>query len=357
MSDTARAIRLIKAAKPFADAETIAALGAFAPAVLTAVATSREPWHLRRPAIRALAGRVDDAAAKALLARALDRNEVGELRCDALDVLSAAGRTEATGPLRRLRAEIEALQDPPHGLEDAVASALARLGDIEAAVPALRLRYDGWSHRRHRGEEAVRALELAVGIDARARAILALLRRGLREEAKGLWDALKYARIELPGVPPSVRRAVLYHYLPGERGTDARWLLEGELDMGLALDIEREEGPDEPAAAILEAARRAVHQAGCSIGKATPIGHVREQGGGTYCHLQVESGILEVSELGRFVAGDAPLPDRARDNLERAGFVFVEGVLASQVFEGLGVYFFGRRDPLSVYDLLFYWQD
>lgn len=442
MFDRARAIQVIKAARPFADEETAAALAPFAPAVLAEIAASKQPWLVRRAAIRALTGRVDGACAAALLDRAIDPGEVGELRCAALDVLASGGRTEIVGPLRRLRAEIEAMKQPPYGVGDAVVSASARLGDIEAAVPALRLRYDAWTHRRLLGEEAVRALEAQVGVEAlartfgaadasiealgelarthreavvrrwavdvapadapwlaaalgdaewivaegahaallrstpaverplrglaadpsaapevRARAILALLRRGLRQAARSLWERFEEGRIPLPGLPPAVRRAVLHHYLPGQRGTDPRWLLEGELDHGFDLEREREGSPDEPAESIFGAARRALEQAGCRVGEAIPIGTVRRQGGGTYVHLQVDDGILEVSELGRFVAGEHSLPARARESLERAGFLFVEGALAADFFDGLGVYYFGRRGPLSVYNLLFYWQD
>ena len=443
--DKARAVQLIKAAKPLADADTAAALAPFAPAVLAELAGSSDPWAVRRVAIRALTGRVDDAVAATLLERALDAREVEGVRSEALDVLAAAGRAEILGALRRLRAELEAMETPPYGLPEVVISTAARLGDLDVAVGALSLRYDPWSHRRRRGEEAVKALEEKVGIESlarafggaggttgtfadlaalarshpepvvrrwavdvapvdapwlpaalgdpewvvaegahaallrctsvveeplrllasdpvappvvRGRAILALLRRGLREEAKELWEGFAERHIALPGIPSVVRRTVLHCYLPGERGTDPRWLLEGELDQGIDLDIEREGGPDEPADVILEAARQALKQAGCPAGEATPIGTVHQQGGGTYVHLQVAGGFIEVSELGRFISAELTLPDGARESLEQAGFLFVEAPLATQVFEGLGVYFFGRRNALDVYDLLFYWQD
>ncbi|MEZ4294315.1 MAG: hypothetical protein R3B70_05015 [Polyangiaceae bacterium] len=442
MFERARAIRRIKSAEPYADAEVKAALAPFSPSVLVEIARSREAWLVRRAAVRALDGRVDDGVAGALLEISLDAREVTELRCAALDVLARAGRTESVPALRRLRAEIDAMQSPPYGLGDAVVSACARLGDIEAAVAALRLRYDAWTHRRHTGEAAVQALQERVGTlglarafgaadasaeelgglsrrhpeavvrrwaidvapadapwltetlgdeewvvaegaeaailrggpavgeslralareagaapEVRARAILALLRRGQEEEARSLWSAFEDGRIELIGVPDAIRRAVLHHYLPGQRGTDPRWVLEGELDLGIDLHTERYAGPDEAPEQILAAARQALEQAGFTSGKATPIGFIRQQGDGTYCHLETSAGVLEISELGRFVATEEDLPARARESLKQAGFLFVEGALAADFFDGLNVYFFGRREPLSIYNLLFYWQD
>lgn len=440
--ERARAVEVIKKAGSGAGRELAAALARFAPSVLVGIATSSEPWHVRRPAIFALSGRVDDAVAASLLAMALDARETGELRCDAIDVLARAGRTEIVGPLRRLRAELAETERPPHGLAETAVAAAARLGDVDAAVGALRLRYDAWRHLRHQGEEAVLALQDRVGLGAlarafgahdasveglgglalrypekvvrrwavdvappdapwlvaalrdpewvvaegvhaallrstsavepaltalasdpeaepevRARAILALLGRGQREEAQALWDAFGDGDDPMPGFSPVIRRAVLYSYLPGERGTDPRWLLEGVLDHGFDLGDDRHGGPDEPPEAILQAARDALGRADFPAGKATPIGQVREQGWGTYVHLEVKGGVLEVSELGRFVATELALPAHVRAALEQAGFLFIEPPLAGTIFEGLCVYFFGRRDPLSVYDLLFYWQD
>ncbi len=436
-------VAAIERAGPFADRELGAALAPFSPAALAAFASSKAPWPARRAALRGLAGRVDEPVAARLLEIALDEGEVEELRCQAIELLAGEGRAEIVLPaLCRVRASLAAMPKPPYRLGDVVDAASARLGDLGAALPALRLRYDAWSHRRRLGDEALRALEAARGVEAvarafgapdasvaslealalrhgepcvrrwavdvappaspflvsalsdaswvvaegahdallaapeadepaiaalardaeaaplaRARATLVLLRRGRRELAAELWAAFACGRIALPGVPESVRRTVLHAYLPGERGTDPRWLLEGELDRGLDLALERDGGPDEPAERIVEAAREALSAAGFAPGEPVPIGAVRQQGGGTYVHLAAGGHTLQVCELGRFVACDDPAPAPLRGALERAGFLFVEGALAARVFEGLGVYFFGARGALCVYDLLFYWQD
>jgi hypothetical protein len=56
-----------------------------------------------------------------------------------------------------------------------------------------------------------------------------------------------------------------------------------------------------------------------------------------------------------------PSFDRAQESLvawaTEAGFQVVEDDLLDTPFDGLNVYFFGRRAPLRIRDLLFYWQD
>ncbi|MEZ4315387.1 MAG: hypothetical protein R3F14_45805 [Polyangiaceae bacterium] len=210
MFERARAIRRIKSAEPYADAEVKAALAPFSPSVLVEIARSREAWLVRRAAVRALDGRVDDGVAGALLEISLDAREVTELRCAALDVLARAGRTESVPALRRLRAEIDAMQSPPYGLGDAVVSACARLGDIEAAVAALRLRYDAWTHRRHTGEAAVQALQERVGTLGLARAF-------------GAADA---SAEELGGLSRRHPEAVVRRWAIDVAPADAPWLTE-----------------------------------------------------------------------------------------------------------------------------------
>ncbi|MEJ8646002.1 hypothetical protein WKI68_41865 [Streptomyces sp. MS1.HAVA.3] len=59
---------------------------------------------------------------------------------------------------------------------------------------------------------------------------------------------------------------------------------------------------------------------------------------------------------GRF-AGNHEDDPAARAALEAAGFRWIDGTTGSIRVTGLGVYYFGSRDPLSVDTLLFYWQD
>lgn len=58
-------------------------------------------------------------------------------------------------------------------------------------------------------------------------------------------------------------------------------------------------------------------------------------------------------QLPSWEEADRALQEWARNN----GHVVVSEDLLACTFEGLNVYFFGRREPLSVRDLVFYWQD
>lgn len=156
------------------------------------------------------------------------------------------------------------------------------------------------------------------------------------------------SEVPLPSIPRDVREAILCEYLPGERATDPRHILEG-----LRLDLH---DPD-ARAEFPEKARRALLAAGLPVGELTPIGAEQGQGGGSYDLLEVEDGQLALCTFGPFAQATTPVSERATMALEAAGFRVIDDDLAALVFEGLPVYYFGDREPLTVQDLLFYWQD
>lgn len=173
-------------------------------------------------------------------------------------------------------------------------------------------------------------------------------------ERLGSLGSLGDCEVPLPSIPRDVRAAILCEYLPGERTTDPRHILEG-----LALDLDGLDGLDDLDALseFPQQARRALLAAGLSAGEPTPIGAVNGQGGGSYELLEVGDGQLALCTFGPFARATRPVSERATTALESAGFRVVDDDLAALVFEGLPVYFFGDREPLSVQDLLFYWQD
>lgn len=444
MSDVARIRQLLADANTARSPGARRALDAFAPASLVTVLRSDAPWWVRAAVVPALAPKLDAPRARALLERAEDPREVEEVRCACVDALADARRTEVVPALLKLDAALDREPARTWRLGEAVISAAARLGATKAAPAAVALRYDPWSYRRARGEEALRGLVSHVGIDgvaralggadasdaglsamalthpnaparrwavdtagrdapwlvdalwdgdalvadgavdrladaqasadldarldalaahakapvhARARALLTLCRRGREDLARPRWNAMPDARVRLRDVPDDVRRAVLARFLPGERGTDPRWRLEGILDLDLDLDGDREWGMDGAPDEIVSDALGALREAGLDPGEAVPIGAVRQQGGGTWRVVSVGGVALDVCELGRFVACESVMPTRARDALVSKGFRVIEGALARAVFEGLAVYCFGRREALTVHGLLFYWQD
>lgn len=160
------------------------------------------------------------------------------------------------------------------------------------------------------------------------------------------WRSLGGPRVPLPGVPEDVRRAIATAYAPGQRQTDPRWLLEAAVLPFVA--------PDEPT--LLAQAHAALAAAGLAPRPPRSAGEIHNQGEGTYYHIDFDGGSVSISALGPFAWFDDD-DRRARNALVAAGFYVIDPPLGGYEVTGLHVYFFGRRDPLCVHDLLFYWQD
>jgi hypothetical protein len=144
-----------------------------------------------------------------------------------------------------------------------------------------------------------------------------------------------------------VRLAILREYVPGQRQTDPRLLLEAAcVELPLAPD------PD----AQLARATAALAAAGLTPGTPTPAGELYQQGEGTYHAIETADGTVDISTLGPFVRSEGEAV-RAREALAGAGFRILEDATLGVRMTGLAVYFFGDRKPLAVDDLLFYWQD
>ena len=149
------------------------------------------------------------------------------------------------------------------------------------------------------------------------------------------WLALGRPRVDVPGLPEDVRAAIVREYVPGTRDTDPRWMLE-------AACLPDHEPDDVLTAALAELA---------PLAPAPPMtaGDHHQQGEGSYHVIDTVAGRVLVSTLGRFFSSD--------DIPELPGFRRIDDTLGGIVVTGLPVYFFGAREPLSVQDLLFYWQD
>lgn len=380
------------------------------------VLDASEPWWRRRACVEALSGRVPPDLADSLVDAICDAQTTSDVRAALIDALAFAG-DHTPRLLAWLRAEDPAKQ--PYGLDLAILRARSTLGDVSALPALCELAADPWRHRRTVGERALAWMVAALGsgrvleaLGATAWSGLAFddLRVGVRRFAvtmlhreggdiaralgdastsiaqhahtlltdtagcdDGLWAiaraagpghlwalvvlaarghdiseawvALGRPRVELPFVPSDVRAAVLREYLPGERHTDPRWLLEAICD----------EPPASPDDEVLLA--RAV-EALAAFSPQPPVsaGEQHRQGGGSYYVITTSVDVVTVSTLGAFFSCDDQLSP-ACTAMQAAGFRFIDGHLARIVFDGLAVYFFGRRGPLTVSDLLFYWQD
>lgn len=384
--------------------------------VLVEVVLSREePWWRRRACAKGLVGRVPDARAGALLDCVTNTKDVSELRVVLMELLATQGRAHSPVLLAWLQAQEGT--DQSYGMDVAILRARAALGDVSAIASLSELAADAWTHRRTAGEAALDALieqagqqvvlaalgapaaellafeqqrpmsarllgvrlvhraggdvtpalgDPSVIVAQRAAAIateagqdealwarvhgrlpgqlwalVVLQRRGL--DVKAEWVALGSPRVELAGVPDEVREAIARHYVPGERETDPRWLLE-------AAFLPPHEALDE--AELLSRAERALLGANLRPEPPVSAGEEHQQGSGTYSTIHTAVGAVLISSLGPFFSADAPI-----EALSNAGFRYIDASLSGTVFAGLHVYFFGRREPLCVHDLLFYWQD
>ncbi|APU43901.1 MULTISPECIES: hypothetical protein [unclassified Streptomyces] len=277
------------------------------------------------------------------------RRAVGEAGMDALverygagAVLGglAAGRPEDRAAAVRLRDRagedvVDALADPDPAVAHLAQSLLtcpdrirAYLAEAPTADAAL------W---------AAYALHRLTGDAARTRAV---------------YESLGRPRVEVEGLDEEVRRAIVHEYgHECEKQSDPRWRIE-------ALCTDSPHPPDEERQVAEEERRLALAGAALTAAGLMPrpplsCGQVHRQGGGTYHVIGYgEGGRSEVlvSTLGPFAGGDGDDP-AARAALEAAGFHWIDGPAGAVRVTGLGVYYFGAREPLDVSTLLFYWQD
>ncbi|MFF2142940.1 hypothetical protein [Kitasatospora sp. NPDC058190] len=380
------------------------------------VADPANEWFRRQACALALAGRVPEEHVPALIARIQDVEEDAEVRVPLLEALG--DRAELLPWLRQPERKEE---DDDFGLHEAFLKARGRLGDRTAtgdlavraaeprdvqrgageaglnaladrcglpavledlgeARPEDRLARDLLRHRA--GQDITASLAdpdrmvahhayLLATDPARLRAYLAgrppveaalwavcALHRltGDAEETADRYARLGRPRVDVPGLPEQMRRAIVHEYAAAsERGTDPRWRLEAICG-------------EPPAPVDVEGQLRRSIEAlgGAGIAFEAPVDAFEHHGigSGTYHAIRLgEGGTVRVSTLGPFVGTlgewDRTLDDDspARTALERAGFHWVERATANLIVTDLCVYWFGRRLPLNVDTLLYFWQD
>ncbi|GAA1943198.1 hypothetical protein [Kitasatospora viridis] len=388
-----------------------AALNAYDPDLLARYAAdpTREWWR-RCPCVRALAGRVPEQWVGELVARVRDRGDVANVREALLDLL--IDRAELLPWLREVDPSSE-----PYGMPEPILRARGLVGDRSATRELATLAASPWDHRRRYGQAGLEALVARYGVDEvlgelgdarpedrifalrmrhragadvtdgladpdRAVARLAQslltdpdrLRRYLPQaptteaalwtalalhrltgesaETRAVYDRLGRPRVEVPGLDAELRGAIVHEY--GTRcqdRTDPRWRVE-------ALCTEPPPLPDQDDQ--LRRASAALTAAGLDHLPPAYCGEYNHQGGGTYHVMEYDDEYeVRVSTLGRFVTSAIdPDPDpRYRHALEAAGFRWIDEATGDILVTDLCVYRFGHREPLTVEQLLFYWQD
>ncbi len=175
---------------------------------------------------------------------------------------------------------------------------------------------------------------------------------GRGSDIRPAWEELGRPRVALPGVPDDVRAAILDTYGPGQPDTDPLWLVERAC-------MPPPGAPD--VAELLHIAVAVLANAALLPREPVSAGDWNDTGWGTYHVISTAVGDVVVSTLGPYVSGGPDVEresvGRALDALVAAGFQEIDDDLAATRFEGLAVYFFGNRQSLRVYDLLFFWQD
>jgi hypothetical protein len=355
------------------------------------VLDGRQEWWRRRICAFALSGRVPAASVPALLDLVRDSRVIIEVRVALLEILP---------PSEELLTWLRTTDDDGLGL--AILRTRARFHDVTAVPELVRLMESEWHHRRIVAEQGIDMLGQRVVLDVLGfDSALSLMLFGPTPEARVLgvrwadpditqaladeermvareaydrladvtdnhgelvrmvadrapghlwalavlaargdliddqWDALGTPRVDVPGLPEDVRAAIVRQYVPGARDTDPRWMLEA----ACLPDREPEDVLTDAVAAL------------APYRPASPVtaGDHHQQGEGTYHVVGTTAGNVLVSTLGRFYWSEN-IP-------ELPGFRRVDDALGAIEVSGLPVFFFGDRAPLTVHDLLFYWQD
>ncbi len=162
--------------------------------------------------------------------------------------------------------------------------------------------------------------------------------------------------------PTSVRTAILKEYVPHmENGSDIRYRIEQANDVSSDYTSE---------VADREKLLSALQKDGLEVTSCQSAGEANQQGGGTYWMIKIaisDESFCNVllSTLGPFARIDyerddnrhAAFVEKLSDILSAIGIRLIDDELLSQTVPGLNVYFFGNRAPLTIAELLFYWQD
>lgn len=177
-------------------------------------------------------------------------------------------------------------------------------------------------------------------------------------------------------VSPEIRDAIVREYVPHmEEGSDPRYITEYENILS---------PPYKTAVSDRQLLVETLKNNGVKVSKVENAGEFHGQGGGNYSVLTLEqieeyyTSTLFISDLGRFVSRnmvwyqvdhsynmiDDELGVESKKRLllcqqivTQIGFIWPEDELLKSTVPELNVYYFGRREPLTVCDLLYYWQD
>lgn len=108
----------------------------------------------------------------------------------------------------------------------------------------------------------------------------------------------------------------------------------------------------------------------CAVIKILDCGTYNNQGSGTYEVVESDAGKYYMSTIGPFIThvemdgwgmntsnSDPSKINQVKQLAKSMGLIWLNKDVLQNIVPGLNVYYFGDRSPLSIRDLLFYWQD
>lgn len=169
-------------------------------------------------------------------------------------------------------------------------------------------------------------------------------------------------------IPSVMRKAIVLEYVDEMADeSDIRYRVEALCDQSPAYS---ESDADADRARLLDALK----QNGFNVVACQTAGDFNRQGGGNFWVISIQAGDnilwINLSTLGPFASG----PDwenleievnaelriaigEIKKLLAEVHISYIDDDLLSRTVPGLNVYYFGSRGPLSIRELLFYWQD
>lgn len=161
-------------------------------------------------------------------------------------------------------------------------------------------------------------------------------------------------------VPSSIRMAIVKEYADHvELGSDIRYKLESHLSNYTYLTEEQDR------ISVI----KSLEKAGLEIMSVQSAGEFYCQGSGTFWIITLSKSEnqfnLYISTLGRFAyidiqqsnLSELDIWELCQKTVKDESYIWIAEDIKSFVVPKLNIYFFGRRETLPIYDLLFYWQD
>lgn len=155
-----------------------------------------------------------------------------------------------------------------------------------------------------------------------------------------------------PKISPAIRETIIRNWVPNSRReSDIRLLIEEKL-----LPPVEEYKPN-----LTRAFLQSLKEEGYNVSQCEDYAEDMGSGYSSFCFAKINSFSYSFSYIGPYMGvNNNSRNKKAAEIISKAknfGFNIIDKEIGSIIFDGLNIYFFGYEKPLSVGDLLFYWQD